>query len=82
MIDRDMKTECWSCVNKRPVPGDCHIYCAKPDHNMTGNKHGIAKGWFMYPLLFDPVWKTKLCANYEAEQSVSRAISDAVSLET
>ena len=71
--------ECWKCAHKRVVPGNCHIQCVKPDHNMTGNDHGIRRGWFMYPLLFDPVWKTKLCSNFESIESHEDAISGAVS---
>ena len=57
--------ECYDCKNKQSVPGNCHIHCNKPDPNMTGNQHGIDKGWFMYPVLFDPAWKTKMCVNFE-----------------
>jgi len=32
---------------------------------MTGNEHGIRSGWFMYPALFDPIWMTKECDNFE-----------------
>lgn len=60
-----MKNECYSCKHKRLVPGDAHIECAFPDPKMTGNEHGIKHGWFMYPILFDPVWKTKKCNNFE-----------------
>jgi len=31
---------------------------------MTGNQHGVDHGWFYYPNLFDPVWKTRLCAHF------------------
>lgn len=50
----------------RTVPGDCHIQCVKPDRRMTGEPHGIIQGWFYYPFLFDPIWKTKQCDNFEA----------------
>lgn len=60
-----MAVECYECKHKREVPGNCHIRCAKPDPSMTGNPHGIKHGWFYYPYLFDPVWKTSLCANFE-----------------
>lgn len=56
--------ECYSCRFKRNVPGDAHIRCTNPDPNMTGNTHGIRSGWFDYPILFDPTWKARLCANY------------------
>jgi hypothetical protein len=65
MTERNAMNECYSCVHRRNVPGDCHIACALPDPHMTGNAHGIERGWFFYPLLFDPTWKTKLCANWE-----------------
>jgi len=66
MPKRDMRTECWSCDHMRAIPGDTHIVCAKPDPAMTGDSHGVARGWFGYPLCFDPLWKTKLCNNYTA----------------
>jgi hypothetical protein len=79
---QEITSECYSCIHKREVPGNSHIKCVKPDAEMTGHSHGIKKGWFMYPYLFDPTWKTKKCANFESCQSVSLAISDAVSSET
>ena len=57
--------ECGKCIHKRSVPGNCHIECAKPDPDMTGDPHGIKNGWFIYPLLFDPTWATKDCDNFE-----------------
>ena len=65
---RTMMNECYSCKHKRNVPGDCHVECAKPDPRMTGNPHGMANGWFIYPLLFDPTWKTKDCSNFEEKE--------------
>lgn len=59
------KDKCQNCKNKRPIPGDCHIGCVKPDLDMTGSKHGISNGWFFYPFNFDPIWMTKECSNYE-----------------
>ena len=74
MEERNMIDECYSCESRREVPGDAHIECADPDREMTGNPHGIRMGWFMYPLLFDPVWKTKLCDNYNSvNQPVSQS---------
>ncbi len=75
-MERDMMKECWDCNHKRPVFGNAHIKCVKPDADMTGNGHGIRSGWFMYPSLFDPVWKTKLCSNFSSKLD---AVSDAVS---
>ena len=81
MIDaeRNMQNECWQCQHRRKVPGNAHFNCVKPDPEMRGKEHGIRNGWFMYPLLFDPVWKEKLCANYEYHEDVKRAVSEPVS---
>jgi len=65
MTSKDrMRQECWECIHKKAVPGNAHIGCANPDLLMTGDPHGIRRGWFFYPLVFDPVWKTKLCHNF------------------
>ena len=58
------ETPCHKCQYRREVIGNAHIRCANPDPKMTGNAHGIAHGWFIYPSLFDPIWKTKVCSNY------------------
>ncbi len=76
--EKKMMEECYSCKHRRNVPGNCHIECVKPDQDMTGNSHGIKNGWFMYPWLFDPVWKTKLCDNFESKEAVSDSVSSAV----
>lgn len=59
------KANCHSCIHSRDVPGNAHIRCEKPWHRMSGYRHGIEKGWFMYPQLFDPVWMTTDCPNFE-----------------
>ena len=56
--------DCYKCESKRSVPGNCHIRCATPDSEMTGLEHGIKNGWFIYPILFDPIWATKKCDNF------------------
>lgn len=74
---RDVGNECYHCKFKREVPGNAHIKCANPDKDMRGNALGIKSGWFFYPFLFDPVWKEKMCANYQDHEAVSDAISEA-----
>lgn len=74
---RTTRTECHSCVHKRPVPGDAHISCAHPDPAMRGDPHGIRNGWFLYPLLFDPVWKARDCAHYTPAAPLVEAVDDA-----
>ena len=63
-----VKNDCYGCKHKRDVPGNCHIQCVNPDPKMTGDHHGIRSGWFFYPLLFDPIWMTKQCANFERKE--------------
>lgn len=62
------ETDCYKCIYRRTIPGNCHTQCANPDPKMTGNAHGIKNGWFWYPLNFDPIWKTKKCDNYKAKE--------------
>ena len=69
--ERTPTNECYSCKHRRAIYGDCHSRCIRPDKDMTGSEHGIEKGWFAYPWNFDPIWKTKLCANYEMRENAS-----------
>ncbi len=62
-----MTKECYNCIHKGSVPGSAHIKCSNPDPTMTGDPHGIKSGWFIYPYVFDPTWKTKMCDNFEKE---------------
>ena len=68
MSERNKMNECYTCEYRRNVPGNAHIQCMNPDVNMTGDPHGIKHGWFMYPIVFDPVWKTRDCANYKQKE--------------
>lgn len=63
-----MNDNCYQCQHHRDIPGDAHIRCVNPDPGMTGNARGIARGWFIYPINFDPVWKTKTCVNYSEKK--------------
>lgn len=67
----ELVAECVNCTHRRSIPYDAHIQCSKPDTNMTGDIHGIRNGWFLYPLNFDPTWKTKKCDNFESIQKKS-----------
>ena len=64
-MSEEEKKSCYNCKHKRNIPGDTHIMCTNPDFEMTGSEHGIANGWFFYPLNFDPIWMTKECPNHE-----------------
>ena len=59
-----MNTNCYKCKFKHNIPGDSHISCSNPDPLMTAKEHGIRMGWFIYPINFDPAWRTKECDNF------------------
>lgn len=63
--------ECFSCKFKEDIPGDTHVKCIKPDQFMQGHSHGIKRGWFNYPINFDPVWKLTKCNNYLSKKGSS-----------
>lgn len=50
------KPDCYKCVHRLPIPGDSHTRCNNHEAKVSGNKHGISRGWFVWPLNFDPVW--------------------------
>lgn len=60
------ETNCYNCIHMRTVPGNCHISCSNGDPEMSGNQRAIEKGWFFYPILFDPIWKERICNNFES----------------
>ena len=62
---RSMTGECYRCRYRRDLRWTTDITCTKPDPDMTGVQHGIDHGWFNYPANFDPVWKARLCRNFE-----------------
>jgi hypothetical protein len=79
-IRRNARKECYSCAHKRDIPGNCHIKCVKPDADMTGDLHGIRSGWFFYPRIFDPSWKTAMCKNYELNEQCKSVVNRSVSV--
>lgn len=57
------KPDCYTCVHRRSISGDAHSRChagwvsyADTTARVTGHPHGIARGWFRWPINFDPVW--------------------------
>lgn len=64
-VPRTIQNECYLCKYRRKIPGDAHLLCVNPDPEMDGTEHGIRNGWFMYPINFDPNWKTKQCSNFK-----------------
>jgi hypothetical protein len=71
------KTNCRDCAYKGNVPGSAHIRCRfnflKAKKEMPcGDSHGIRSGWYMFPLLYDPVWMAEECPAFS--QTVDPAL--------
>jgi hypothetical protein len=67
---RNPETECWTCVHRMSLPGsNGRIRCLQPDSQMTGDPIAMRGKGFLYPLVFDPLFKTRLCRNYEEEDA-------------
>jgi len=49
--------KCTKCIYKQNVPGNTHIACTRGSARAFNvNEHGVEKGWFLFPYLFDPIW--------------------------
>jgi hypothetical protein len=66
--NKPMEDDCYKCIYKGNVPGNCHISCRNPDADMIGEPYGVRAGWFDYPFLFDPIWKRKECSNFSEKK--------------
>jgi hypothetical protein len=53
---KNVKPNCYKCVHKMEVPGSRHSRCNNFEANVIGNPNGIKRGWFNWPLNFDPTW--------------------------
>lgn len=63
-MKKPIKTVCYGCAYRRELPGTAHSQCINPDPEMRGLPYGIENGWFFYPDNYDPVWRTRECANH------------------
>ena len=50
------KPNCYKCVHRRNLVGDAHSRCNNFQAKVQGDPHGIRRGWFRWPLNFDPTW--------------------------
>lgn len=65
-----MNSPCIDCDKRGSVPGNAHSCCNAPPngavamvlwlsgHRATpkANPHGVANGWCLWPMNFDPIW--------------------------
>jgi hypothetical protein len=59
------KPNCYNCVHRADLIGNCHSRCLNKTAEVTGNPHGIKNGWFFWPHNFDPTLLTA-CDGFEA----------------
>jgi hypothetical protein len=48
--------DCYQCVYRKELPGDCHSACSNEKASVKGSTYGILMGWFAWPFNFDPKW--------------------------
>lgn len=70
-----LKSDCYKCVHRRCVPGDCHSECMKPHQSQAAEYggapiHAIRHGWYAYPWNYDPIWRQNECPNYQPREEV------------
>jgi hypothetical protein len=78
------KARCSICVYKRSVPGNVHIQCAfdwlkalqNARVNMIplGNSYGIGQGFYMFPVLYDPIWQVVKCQAFDTVMDESMTL--------
>ena len=48
--------KCSTCIFSSSIPGDAHLQCSKKTAVVEVNPTGIAGGYAMWPMNFDPIW--------------------------
>ena len=69
--NKGMQSACYECVYRGTLAGDCHSRCLHPlaqygpgrsyadcreALNIIADSYGMAAGYFLWPINFDPVW--------------------------
>lgn len=65
-----IKSNCSDCIHARCLPNDSHILCANPSKNVKGSEYGYSKGYFHYPVNFDPTWRINECDRWFPNQYI------------
>lgn len=74
-----MKSDCYKCAYRRDVPGSAHTRCAfdwqKSELSPpAGNEMGIRRGWYLFPLNYDPVWMAEPCPAFSEDADPDKTI--------
>ena len=80
MPNTTQSPKCATCVHRLSIPGDRHSRCnAGRTAHVTANPTGVRRGWFNWPLNFDPVWLVT-CDSWTDEPPGSAAASSSTIL--
>ena len=65
----EKKPNCRTCVHRLSVPGSAHSRCnVGPTAKVVGNLMGVKRGWFRWPMDYDPVCLQE-CDSWTDEES-------------
>lgn len=72
-VERKGTNQCYDCIYKASIPGNCHIKCRfdfkkAEKKEPSGDEYGISQGWFRFPLNYDPTWMTSNCEGFSEEE--------------
>jgi len=72
-----MKVKCYKCGYKGSISGNAHIQC-NFDWDKSGNStpkgslYGIQRGWYFFPLNYDPIWMEDECQFFSTEIDLTK----------
>lgn len=77
MAKEEKEKTCWGCAYRQAVPGNAHISCVYNwiEDELTppaGHAHGIARGWYIFPALFDPTWMLDECPAWSTQREAGK----------
>ena len=72
-VKSEIKVNCHKCIHRGSIPGSAHSCCnCKKKINIKVNPIGvrisILRGWFIWPINFDPIW-LKSCDGFTPNEN-------------
>lgn len=58
--------ECYKCIHRRSLTYSAHSECVNNEAKVEGLQQGIKRGWFNWPINFDPTWLVS-CDGFQAK---------------
>lgn len=66
-LEKTNRPNCYKCKHRSELSFSSHSSCKNENAEVIGNEYGKSKGWFYYPLNFDPVW-LESCNGFEEKK--------------